>query len=121
MRRTVSNASLVSSTRPFVTTASRRTGLADGIGDPGVELGREARPAAVNEVEEELTVPLRSREPGVYDAGRLALPLERRLGDRPQHATSNAGVADDAAAADVRPSGLELRLHEHERLPAGSG
>src|SRR5918912_1966350 len=106
---------------PCVTTAARRTRLPDCAVDPVVELIWPLRPPAVHEVEEELAVPLRAGQAGVYDARDLCLPRERRLGHLPQHAPVHLRVADDAASPHLLPPRLELRLHEHDRLPARSG
>src|SRR5919202_6055313 len=106
---------------PCVTTAARRTRLPDCTIDPGVELIWPPRPPAVHEVEEELAVPLRAGQAGVYDAGDLRLPRERRLGHFPQHAPVHLRVADDAASPHLLPPRLELRLHEQDRRPARRG
>src|SRR5207248_9840660 len=103
---------------PCVTTAARRTRLPDCVVDPGVELIWPLRPLAVHEVEEELAVPLRAGQPGVYDARGLGLPRERGLGDLAQHAAVHLRVADDAALADLGAPRLELRLDEHDGLPS---
>src|ERR687885_344641 len=101
---------------PCVTTAARRTRLPDCAVDPGVELIWPLRPLAVHEGEEELAVPLRAGQAGVYDARDLRLPRERRLGDLAEDAPVHLGVADDAFSHLLAPR-LELRLHEHQRLP----
>src|SRR5919202_4566306 len=101
---------------PWVTTAARRTRLPDCAIDPGVELIWPLRPPAVHEVEEELAVPLRAGQPGVYDARGLRRPRERRLGHRPQHVPVHLGVADDAALAHLAAPRLELGLHQHHSL-----
>src|SRR5581483_11473079 len=103
--------------RSIVTTAARST---DGIGDPPVEVGRELRLLSLDEVEDELMVSLRAGETRVYDPPRLRPRREQRLGDGMDDATAHLGIAHDALRR-VRASGLELRLHQHERLPAGSG
>src|SRR5438477_10678592 len=100
-----------------VTTASRLTGLADGIGDPDVELRGELGTGSLDEVKEELTVAFRSRQARVYDPGRLCFPGERRLGHLPGDPPPGGRIAYDAAAR-VLAACLELRLHEHNRLPA---
>src|ERR671925_57194 len=102
------------SARPCATTATR---LTDGIRDPVVERGRKRRTRAVDEMEEELTVPLRAGEAGVGDADGLAVPLERRFGKRPDHPPMDRGVSHDAAL-HLLPARLELRLHEDDGLPA---
>ena len=43
---------------------------------------------------------------------------EGRLGDSREHSSARLGSRDDAALADLAAPGLELRLDEHERLPA---
>src|SRR5581483_8087620 len=64
--------------RSIVTTAARST---DGIGDPPVEAGRELRLLSLDEVEDELMVSLRAREPRVYDPARLRPGREEPFGD----------------------------------------
>ena len=49
----------------------------------------------------------------------LASHAERRLGDLAQDARADRRVADDAALADVGAARFELRLDEHDCLPAG--
>src|SRR5438105_8667819 len=101
---------------PWVITAARLIS-ADCFVDPALELIRDLRLVAMNEVKEELAVPFRAGQPGVYDAGDLCLPARRRLGGLAQHAPPDPGIADDAPRG-LGPACLELRLHEHERLPA---
>src|SRR5436190_2853079 len=117
--RTRSTASSTS-TRPCVTRAARLTGR-DCCVDPLVEVIGKRRVVGLHDVEEELPVALRPGETGVYDAGHACPPVEGRLGDLPHDAGADDGVADDAALAHVGPPGLELRLHEHEGLPAAGG
>ena len=108
------------STRPCVTTAAVLTGR-DRCVDPLVEVIGKRRVVGLREVEEELPVALRAGEPGVYDADDACPPAERsRRRSRAARARERR-VADDAALADVRAAGLELRLDEHDRLPAGRG
>ena len=75
------SASPITSGLPCVTTAAFRTGSADGIFDPVIELIGQRRIFAVDEVEEELSVPLRAGQPRVYDADRLGRPRESGLCD----------------------------------------
>src|ERR671939_1346367 len=105
---------------PCVTTAARRTRLPDCAVDPGVELIWPLRPLAVHEVEEELAVPLRAGQAGVYDARGLGLTGERGLGCLAEHAPVHLGVADDAFSHLLAPR-LELRLDEHHGLPPRRG
>src|SRR5262245_8072855 len=102
-------------------TATRRTASEDGGIDPAVELAWEARSGAVSEVEEELTVSLRARQARVYDACDLRIPAESGLGDLSCHSRACLARADDAALADLGAPRLELRLHQHDRLPPGCG
>ena len=51
----------------------------------------------------------------------LAPQPSAAVGDLAQHARADCRVADDAALADVLAAGLELRLHEHDGLPARRG
>jgi hypothetical protein len=68
-------------------------------------------------VEEELTVAFRSRQARVYDPRGLRPPRQRRLGQLADDAAPRPGIADDPAAS-LAAARLELRLHEHDRLPA---
>src|SRR6478672_2846348 len=98
-------------------TATRLTGLPDCIGDPGVEFGGELGAGALDEVEEELTVAFRSRQARVYDPGRLCPPGERGFGHVSGDPTPGVRIAHDTTA-DVLAAALELRLHQHDGLPA---
>src|SRR3989475_4213309 len=103
---------------PCVTTAARATRpLADGIVDPAVDLIGQHGVRTVREMEKELPVPLRPREPGVYDADDGSPPARRRLCDGPERPPVDVRVAHDTLRR-VRSTGLELRLHEHNGLPA---
>ena len=103
---------------PRVTTAAVRTGSADGVFDPVIELIGERRILAVDEVQEELPVSLRAGQPRVYDADRLGRPGESGLGDLAQDPAVNLRVSNDPALPDLLATRFELRLDEHERLPA---
>jgi len=46
-----------------VTTAARRTGSANRVFDPGVDVIRQGGPLALDELKEELAVSLRARQP----------------------------------------------------------
>jgi aminoglycoside 6'-N-acetyltransferase len=70
-------------------------------------------------MDEELVVPLRSWQPGVYDADRRPTPVERGIDDLAKDTAVDRGVADDTAPADLLPARLELRLHEHDGIPPG--
>src|SRR5581483_5136308 len=92
-RRTRSRAAATSvSARPCVMTAAV---LTDGIGDPAFELGGDDGLLSVDEVEDELTVSLRSGKGGVYDAPRLASGLRERLGYLADDAPLHGGIAND--------------------------
>jgi hypothetical protein len=77
-----------------------------------------SRLLAVGQVDEELPVPLRPRKSGVYDADEPRSQAGKRLGNAVQDRAVHVGVAHDSLWR-LRSAGLELRLHEHERLPAG--
>jgi aminoglycoside 6'-N-acetyltransferase len=94
----------------------RLIGLGHRIGDPVVELGWEAGAVSLDEVEEELTVAFRSRQPRVYDPGRLGPPCKRGLSHLERDAPSDLRISDDAAAC-IRRADLELRLDEDDGLP----
>src|SRR5581483_6958187 len=111
----------IASGLPCVTTATRRTGSADGAIDPAVELIGDAGFGGGGEEKEELAVSFRSGQARVYHGSDLGTPLEHRLRDLAEHPAVRVRVADDSALADVRPPGLELGLDENERAPAGRG
>ena len=73
----------------------------------------------MDELEDEFTVSLRAWQSRVYDAGNASTPLAGGLGDLVHDAALHCGVAHHPFR-DVGSAGLELRLHEDERLPAGS-
>src|SRR4029077_2313009 len=108
------------STRPCVTTAAVLTGR-DRCSDPLVEVIGKRRVVGLREMEEELPVALRAGKTGVYGVDDACPPAERCLGDLTQDAGTNGGVSDDAALAHILAPGLELRLHEHDGLPARRG
>ena len=62
-------------------------------------------------------VSLRAGQARVYDAAGLASGRGERLGDLAHDAPPHRGVAHDALRR-LGAAGLELRLDEHERLPA---
>ena len=68
------------------------------------------------EMEEELPVPLRAGQAGVYDSARAGLPRQRGLGDFADDARVHRRVADDAAP-DLLATRLELGLDEDDGLP----
>src|SRR5262245_42596497 len=74
----------------------------------------------MDEMEEELAVSLRSEQPRVYDADHAAAPVPSRLRQLAQHPRVNVEVTDDAALR-FGAAGLELRLDEDQRTPAGRG
>src|SRR5438046_2904727 len=102
-------------------TAMRRTASDDRGIDPVVELAWEACSGVVSEVEEELTVSLRAGQPRVYDAHNLRIPAQGGLCDLSCHSRSPLARRGDAPLADLGPPCLELRLDQHDRLPARSG
>src|SRR5690242_18214724 len=65
------------STRPCATTAAVSTG--ECVLDSLVEVIGKRRLLGLHEVEEDLPVPLRPREPRVYDAADARLPRQRSL------------------------------------------
>src|ERR671931_309832 len=67
---------------PCVITAARRTasGSADLGCDSVVDVVGELRLVTLEDVEEDLAVPFRAGQPGVYDADRHPSPRQRRLG-----------------------------------------
>src|SRR4051812_18706788 len=113
--RTVSSAALTS-TRPCVTTATALAGR-DRCVDSLVEVIGEGRLVGLQEMEKELPVALRPGETRVYDGEDARPPRRRLLGDLPDDPGPDRRVPDDALA-DVRAARLELRFHEHDRLPA---
>src|SRR6476659_682735 len=117
--RSCSSASPLVSGRPCVITATRLIS-GSGVGDPVFELIGILRPLALDEMQEELAVPLRAGQAGVYDADHLCPPLRRVASHLAQHAPPDVRVADDAAGS-LGATRLELRLHEHDRLPPRRG
>src|SRR5437660_7978216 len=113
--RTRSTASRTSM-RPCATTAAVSTG--ECLLDPFVEVIGKRRLFGVHEVKEDLPVPLRPREPRVYDAADARPPRKSRHRHLAYDPSPHLGVAHDASLADVGAAGLELRLHEHDGLPA---
>src|SRR6185437_5435968 len=113
----VRSTAALTSTRPCATTAAVSTG--ECVLDSLVEVIGKRRVLGMHEVEEDLPVPLRAREPRVYDAADARPPGRRRLGDLAHHPSPHLVVAHDPSLAHVGAAGLELRLHEHDRLPAG--
>src|SRR6478752_9556077 len=103
------------STRPCATTAAVSTG--ECVLDSLVEVIGKRRVLGVHEVEEDLPVPLRTREPRVYDAADAGSPRRRCLGDLAHHPPPHLVVAHDASLPHVRAPRFELRLDEHDRLP----
>jgi aminoglycoside 6'-N-acetyltransferase len=69
-------------------------------------------------MDEELVVPLRSWQPGVYDADRRPTPVEGSIDDLAEDTAVDRRVPDDTAPADLVLAGLELRLDEHDGVPA---
>src|SRR5436853_185764 len=110
---------LLVSAWPCVITAARFTS-GSGVVDPVFELIGILRPLALDEMQEELAVPLRAGQAGVYDAGHLRPPAGRVRGDLAQHPPPHLVVANHAARR-LGAAGLELRLHEHDRVPPGRG
>src|SRR4051794_29687258 len=106
---------LLVSAWPCVITAARFTS-GSGVVDPVFELIGILRPLALDEMQEELAVPLRAGQAGVYDARHLRPPPGRVRRHLAQHAPPHLAVANDAARRLCAPR-LELRLHEHDRLP----
>src|SRR4051812_12043323 len=113
--RTRSTAS-PTSMRPCATTAAVSTG--ECVLDSLVEVIGKRRLFGMHEVEENLPVPFRPPETRVYDAALARLPRERRLGHLVYDAPSHFGIAHDTPLPHVGASGLELRLHEYDGLPA---
>src|SRR5205814_3210536 len=101
---------------PCVTTATRRTALADGVVDPALDVIGEPRGRIVDDMEERLPVPLRSREPRVYDADHLSTPRRGRFGHPSDRRPTHLRITYDAFR-DILPACFELRLDEHDRLP----
>src|SRR5213076_2247296 len=62
-------------------------------------------------------VPLRAGQAGVYDARYLRPPNGRIDSHLAQDATPHFSVANHTARR-LAPPGLELRLHQRDRLPA---
>src|SRR5439155_14672070 len=91
-----SRAAPIVSGLPWVTTAARATSR-DCFVDPALELIWKLRLVAMNEMQEELAVPLRAGQAGVYDAGDLRLPARRGLGRLPEHAPPDLRVAHDSS------------------------
>src|SRR6476646_1211616 len=114
--RTCATASRTSM-RPCATTEAVSTGECKL--DSLVEVIGKRRVLGWHEVEEHFPVPLRPREPRVYDAPRARPPQERCLRHLAYDAPAHLRVSVDAALPHLGAAGLELRLHEHDRLPPG--
>src|SRR4029450_5120952 len=97
-------------------TAARATRLADGLGDPAVDVIGIRFARSMLEMDEELPVSLRAGQSGVYDADRDATPFPRGFDDALENLSLHGGVADNTLHHVSTPR-LELRLHENERLP----
>src|SRR6266480_6164551 len=95
--RNRSSAEPIVSGLPWVITAARFTS-AGCVFDPALELIGKLRALAIDEVQEELAVPLRPGQAGVYDACHLRLPVECSRRRLPQHPPPDLRVADDAPA-----------------------
>src|SRR5690242_2628628 len=104
------------SMRPCATTAVVSTG--ECLLDALVDVIGKRRLFGMHEVDEDLPVPLRTREPRVYDAAHARPPRQRSLRHLADDPPPHLGIAHDASLADVGAARLELRLHEHDRLPA---
>src|SRR5262249_60209421 len=83
---------------------------------PGAR-GAEGGAVRLEEVDDELMVSLRARQPRVYDPVHSRIPAHCGLGDLTQDAAVDLRVADHAFP-HLGPAALELRLHGAERLPA---
>src|SRR5262245_35296826 len=118
-RSSRSRASPIAGRSSGAMTVARPTASADRVFDPGVELIRQRRSVALDEVEEELPVSFRSGQSRVYDADDGGIPLDGGCGDLAEDTLLDGRVSHDAARR-LAPLGFELGLHEHERLPARS-
>src|SRR2546423_3200015 len=112
--RTSSRAS-ATSMRPCATTAA--VSIGECLVDPLVEVIGKRRLLGVDEVEEDLPVPLQPREPRVYDAADVRPPRQRRLRHPTHDAPTHRGIADDPSLAHVCTARLELGFQEHDGLP----
>src|SRR5215212_5653415 len=84
---------------PCVITAARLTALdgCDCAVDSLVDVIEEDGIGAVDQMDEELVVPLRSWQPGVYDADCRPTPVEGCFHDRAEDTAVDRGVSDDTA------------------------
>src|SRR5919201_6098449 len=105
------------SMRPCVTRAAVLTGR-DRCVDPLVEVIGKRRVVGLREVEKELPVALRAGETGVYDSDDVRSEADRGLRHLAQDACVHGWIPDDSSLPDVGAPRLELRLDEHDRLPA---
>src|SRR5512142_228615 len=94
------------SIRPWATTAAVSTG--ECVLDPRVEVIGKRRLLGMDEVEEDLPVPLRPGQPRVYDAADGGLPGERGLRHLAHHPPPYLGIAHDAPLPHVLAPRLEL-------------
>src|SRR5690348_7853524 len=108
------------STRPCVTTAAALTGF-NCCCDAFVEVIGKRRCVGLHEMKKKLPVALGTRESGVYDPDHARPPPDCCLRDLAHDTRARRRIAHDAALADVGAARLELRLHEHDRLPARRG
>src|SRR5262245_9975604 len=100
---------------PCVITAARCTS-GRRVVDPVLEVIGKLRPLALHEVQEELAVPLRAGQAGVYDAAYLRSPPRYFLHHLAQHPPPDLAVADHAPPG-LSSRRLELWLDEHDGLP----
>src|SRR3989304_3335169 len=85
-------------------------GLANGLGDPAVDVIGIRLGCAIDEMDEELPVSLRAGQPGVYDSDCHATPRPRGLKQAVGEAARGRADIRAIASVDGHTKGIESML-----------